>query len=1055
VEVTTSSVQNGFTANSLRFNSGNLTLTLTGTNTLQSGGILVTPNATGGTITGGILSATNSGELLVHQYGAGNFTVNSSLVSAAGLTKSGPGMLTLGGTNTGLTGPININRGSLAVTSLAAVNSASQINFNYDVYGQQIPQALLVVSLGNGTNGTVSPPIRLSAEDPAGLGTRLVSGFETTDSRVTLGGVISSAIALVTPVTFDGDLSNTSGFNLTNVNTFTGTVTLVHGFLGINGGSSLGNATNTLVMNVNDATHGGLEFLNGGVNMAQAISISSPSRLISSGTDSNTISGVVSGTGGVTKSGTGTLVLSNPNNTVTGGVTVQAGTLSLGTTGNLPAGTNVTVAAGATFGLATANAGAFGTITLNGATLRVPAGTGITDSVDQIVTSAVGGIVDLTGSAQVSIGVGSGITVNGTSTWLSPANNSAIVNSAPADVPIAISTSVTLTNGIALGQGGSGFGFRITGGGTLFQTSDTTNVAGMNAPLTVVQSTFRAIDASSNGGVGNLGSGMFTLDGGTFSYGGPSAATSKPILLTSNGGTIHVESAGVTLTENGAITGPAALTKTGAGALALGNTGNSFSNLTITGGSVQAANDNVLGRGPINVGGLGMMQYTGTTQTSRTFNLDFGTLAAVGGATVTLSGASVAGGFMRGPGTFVLTSGSSLGGVTTRPGAMLNQVGPTNYTNSTNGGTLNIAGGIPTPVVLDGFTILGSGALSIGATGLVYATDFQTSGTLTINPATVTQNFSQTTLVINTGTAPLYFNGGSRTFVGTPATAVFPNNWPDSSLRGTPTFVAGIDLNNKNAVVAGGLFVNNGYVEDSTNGFTGTAAVIADFGSLVKGSGFFQNSVQTINGGKFQAGNSPGVATFGKFVLGPGGVANYVFAIDNATGAAGPIPNAAGQVSGWGLVKAISHLSGSSNTSGDFVWTATPADKLTVSLETLLNPTTVGIDLPGPMAHFDPTREYSWPAFEWSGTYTGPTDAAVLNAATTFDVNGVQNQLAGQFGWSFNQGDQVLSLTYTPTAVPEPGTLMLVAFAAGGSWLVRRGRNPIPTRLRQFAGQRR
>ena len=71
----------------------------------------------------------------------------------------------------------------------------------------------------------------------------------------------------------------------------------------------------------------------------------------------------------------------------------------------------------------------------------------------------------------------------------------------------------------------------------------------------------------------------------------------------------------------------------------------------------------------------------------------------------------------------------------------------------------------------------------------------------------------------------------------------------------------------------------------------------------MKGAGFFQNTVLTQNGGKFQAGNSPGSATFGKFVLGPGGVINYVFAIDDATGAAGPTPDAAGHVSGWGLVK--------------------------------------------------------------------------------------------------------------------------------------------------------
>ena len=161
--------------------------------------------------------------------------------------------------------------------------------------------------------------------------------------------------------------------------------------------------------------------------------------------------------------------------------------------------------------------------------------------------------------------------------------------------------------------------------------------------------------------------------------------------------------------------------------------------------------------------------------------------------------------------------------------------------------------------MFDGFSNQGSGSITVGAVSQVNASDFQTYGTLTINPATVTENFSQTTKVTNVGTAPLYFNGGSRTFVGTPSDGGVPDQLARRTLRGTPTFVAGIDLNGKNAVVAGGLFVNNGYVEDSSNGFAGTATIVADFGSLVKGAGFFQNTVLTQNGGKFQAGNSPGV----------------------------------------------------------------------------------------------------------------------------------------------------------------------------------------------------
>ena len=99
------------------------------------------------------------------------------------------------------------------------------------------------------------------------------------------------------------------------------------------------------------------------------------------------------------------------------------------------------------------------------------------------------------------------------------------------------------------------------------------------------------------------------------------------------------------------------------------------------------------------------------------------------------------------------------------------------------------------------------------------------------------------------------------------------------------------------------------------------------------------------------------MAIFGNFVFGPGGVDNYVFAIDDAAGTAGPSPDALGHVSGWGLVKSTDQ----------FTWTATPAAPLTVALETLVNPTTVGVDVPGPMDHFDPTQAYTWPAVEWAG----------------------------------------------------------------------------------------
>ena len=532
VDVTASSSQSGITVNSLRFNTSGHILSLSGTNTLQSGGILATPNDGGSAIRGGTLTAPSSGELLVHQYSGSTFTVNSAVISTAGLTKTGPGMLALGGNNTGLTGPINVSRGGITATITAAVNSASAINFNdaRSTFGSGGLQQF-AVDLGNGVNGTITPPIRVSAFSGGDAGTYFSTG-NSTSSTVTLSSLISSPAGLNATIGFTGSVADTSGFNLTNVNnSFTGDVFLTQGSLGIMADANLGNPANALNLNTNDPTNGGLVFLTTGITIARPVSLVQTTRVVSNGTDSNTIASAINGAGDLVKDGTGTLTIPNPNNTFTGDVVVSAGLLTLGTNGGLLSGTNITVATGGTFSPATASGSSvFGFVTLNGGTFRVPAGTGQQYSANIIFTNSAGGTVDFTGAGtdQLLLPTSNPIIINGNSTWLSPANGTTIVNTAGATIPIDVALGVTFTNGIALASN-SAFGYRINGGGTLFQNSDATNVVGMTAPLTVLQSTFRVTDASSNGGVGNFGTGTFTLDGGTFDYAGTTATTiSRP-----------------------------------------------------------------------------------------------------------------------------------------------------------------------------------------------------------------------------------------------------------------------------------------------------------------------------------------------------------------------------------------------------------------------------------------------------------------------------------------------------------------------------------------------
>jgi autotransporter-associated beta strand protein len=421
------------------------------------------------------------------------------------------------------------------------------------------------------------------------------------------------------------------------------------------------------------------------------------------------------------------------------------------------------------------------------------------------------------------------------------------------------------------------------------------------------------------------------------------------------------------------------------------------------------------------------------------------------GGTATYNGGTISNGFLRGAGTHTVTGGAMLTGVTTFASTTINVIGAGTFQNFSNGGTLSIAAGLASPTTFDGFTNEGSGSITVGQNSPVNAADSQSYGTLTLNPGSFNGTSGGVTQITNTGASPLTFNGGSRTFISTVAQVANPN--------------AGIDLHGNDAEVAGGLFVNNGFVYDSVG--SGTHRIIADYGSLVKGAGFYQPLPRTINGGTFIAGNSPGHATTGTIVLGGpndpnGGLSDFTWQINNAgpsssypsaTGVSGPSANAAKQVSGWGTLLAVAGTSPVATT-GNFQWDATPSDKLTIHLQTLLAPNdgngnpasgggygAAGDNTAGLMSDFDSSKSYLWKLFAYQGTYTGPTDTASLDASTVIDDSGFLNPHPGRFDLVLVRSSKEMDLMYTPTAVPEPGTLLLMATAGIGLFrAIRRGR---------------
>src|SRR5262249_31408540 len=150
---------------------------LSGTNTIQSGGILARANPsntcaiTGGTITSG------TGELIVHSYSA--LTIDSTLSLPGGLTKTGNYPLILTGDCSGLTGPVTVNNGYLRFGSPQACEPLSSIRIN-----NQNGNTGITFVLPDGQNATVPAALNLAA-----ISDTYIFNFGI-NSRVTLAGTI-------------------------------------------------------------------------------------------------------------------------------------------------------------------------------------------------------------------------------------------------------------------------------------------------------------------------------------------------------------------------------------------------------------------------------------------------------------------------------------------------------------------------------------------------------------------------------------------------------------------------------------------------------------------------------------------------------------------------------------------------------------------------------------------------------------------------------------------------------------------------------------------------
>lgn len=766
----------------------------------------------------------------------GTNTFAGVIQGSGSLTKTGAGTQVLSGTNT-FTGQTFINGGTLAVQNGAALSDLYQVS----VASGGTLELLSSETIGS-LSGVAGSALKLNANT-------LTTGGD--NSNTTFAGIVSGTGGLTK--------TGTGTFQLSGANTYSGTTLISGGILQVAGGGAIGNSST-----VNVGALGTLELLanetigpltgSGGVTLnanTLTINVVSPT--------SSTFSGAISGTGGVTKIGTGTQFFSGTN-TYGGTTNVNGGVLSV-VGGNAISNVGaVVVASGAEFELQTAETiGSLAGVAGSSVDLQATLTTG-----DASNTTFAGSMFGGGGLIKQGSGI---FTLSGTNTFAGSTSVNAGTlrlqnGSALSDVNavmIASGATLELLSSERIGNLTGAVGSFVLLNANTLTTGDASNTTFSGA-------------MSGTGGLTKEGTGTFLLDG-TNSYSGQT---------TINAGTLRVQN-GTAIADTSAVSVASGATfdllssetvgpLLGAGNVTLG--ANTLGINATTGTSTFSGA--ISGAGGVTKTGAGTQVFSGTNTYGGTTNVNGGTLAVSGGSAIANTGAvmvasgatfqvmtnetigsldGVAGSFAILDGT--LTTGnagnstfagnmSGAGGLTKQGAGMFTLSGTNTHGGATtvNAGTLRLAGG--SAISNSGAVVVAGGAtLDLQASETIG--NLSGSGLVALNASFLTTGDASNTSFSGafSGTGGMTKQGSGKFSTG------------NLGYSGLTTINAG-ELN-VNGTIAGSVLIN---AAGTLSGNTTIAGSLTNLGTL-------------------SSGNSPGPTIVGLDYTG-GGVMNVEVQLNNA-----------------------------------------------------------------------------------------------------------------------------------------------------------------------------